>query len=194
MYCKQCGKYILGDRDICDDCLAKQNAQTRPQSQEPIARVISIDQINQSAPTQNAQSPGTTKKGFGKALTSTILSEVGLAFWYISLILLAMAITALSPEGGTITVNGVEQPLDPAIAPAVFTTGIVFMVLTLASCIIALIFGIQAVKNFSYAKKNGLPKPILAFVFGLIGLIGSAFILGMTLFINGIMILAYLII
>ena len=32
MYCKYCGKYVLGERDICDECLAKQN-QAQPVDQ-----------------------------------------------------------------------------------------------------------------------------------------------------------------
>ena len=198
MYCKHCGKYLLGDRDICDDCLAKQNqaqsAQSQSASPQPIARVISVQQINQSAPTQNAQAPTTTKEGWGKALVSAILSEVGVVFWAISLVLISMAVVAISPEGGTITVNGVVQPIDPAIGPPLYTTGIIFTLITIAASVIALIFGIQAVKKFTYARKNNLPKPVLAFVFGLIGLIGAAFVLVMTLLVNGIMILGYLVI
>ena len=197
MYCKHCGKYLLGDRDICDECLAKQNQAQSAQSQsappQPIARVISVQQINQSAPTQNAKAPTTTKEGWGKALVSAILSEVGAVFWAISLVLISMAVVAISPEGGTITVNGVEQPIDPAIGPPLYTTGIIFTLITIAASVIALIFGIQAVKKFAYAKKNNLPKPVLAFVFGLIGLIGAAFVLAMTLLFNGIMILGYLV-
>ena len=130
MYCKHCGKYLLGDRDICDDCLAKQNqAQSAPP--QPIARVISVQQINQSASAQNAQAPTTTKEGWGKALVSAILSEVGAVFWAISLVLISMAIVAISPESGTITVNGVEQPIDPAIGPPLYTTGIIFTLITI---------------------------------------------------------------
>ena len=155
--------------------------------------IISVQQINQSAPTQNAQAPTTTKEGFGKALVSAILSEVGAAFWTISLVLISMAVIAISPEGGTITVNGVVRPIDPAIGPPLYTTGIICTLITIAAGVIALIFGIQAVKKFTYARKNNLPKPVLAFVFGLIGLIGASFVLAMTLLVNGIMILGYLV-
>ncbi|MBQ7223938.1 MAG: hypothetical protein IJX06_00045 [Clostridia bacterium] len=169
MYCKYCGKYVLGERDICDECLAKQN-----QAQPVFA---------QYAPPK----PTTTKKGFGKGLTATILSESSIITWYISIILIAMAMTLLSPPttGGT-------QPVDQTTGTVFFVFAVLLTLITIAANVIAIVFGAQTIQSFTYAKRNNLPKPVLAFVFGLIGLIGACFILTYTLLFNGIIITAYL--
>ena len=173
MYCKYCGKYVLGNRDVCDDCIAKQN--TTSQCSQP--------QYAQNTPNKM---PSTTKEGFGKGLASTILSESSIVTLYLSIILIAMAMTLLTPPtGGT-------QPVDQTTGTVFFIFGVLITLITIAANVISIIFGVQAIKNFSYARKYGLPKPVLAFVFGLIGLIGACFILTYTSLFNGIIILGFL--
>ena len=95
--------------------------------------------------------------------------------------------TLLSPPttGGT-------QPVDQTTGTVFFVFAVLLTLITIAANVIAIVFGAQTIQSFTYAKRNNLPKPVLAFVFGLIGLIGACFILTYTLLFNGIIITAFL--
>ena len=164
MYCKYCGKYVLGNRDVCDDCIAKQNT---------------TSQHSQSQYAQNTPNkmPSTTKEGFGKGLASTILSEASIIIWYISILFLFSSGASFKPSTPSL------QPNDAAgITFLIF--GILFTLITLAANVIALIFGTQSVNKFKEARKNYLPKPVLAFVFGLIGQLSALVVLTITTIFN----------
>ena len=130
--------------------------------------------------------PTTTKKGFGKGLASTILSETSIVSWYFSFLQLTMAAIALTPPMGS------AQPLDKTAGTVLIIFAILLTLVTVAANVISIVFGAQAIRNFTYAKRNGLPKPVLAFVFGLIGLIGGCIILTYTSLVNSIIIIAFL--
>ena len=85
--------------------------------------------------------------GFGKALTSTILSFFGYIFSYVALLL---------------AVDG-----EPA-------GGLVMLLIALGMSIPALILGIQSIKTSARVASQGLPRPIATLVLGIVGLAFSA--------------------
>ena len=89
--------------------------------------------------------------GFGKALTSTILSFVGFIFAYMAIIFCA---------------------LDP-------TSGLVLSFLSIPLIVLPIIFGISSIKLF-IRRKATCAKPIPALVLGIVGLSTAAFALIFT--------------
>jgi hypothetical protein len=88
-------------------------------------------------------------RGFGKALTSTILGFIG---YFFSVFTMAMLAT--------------EDP-DVAIA------GGVFFVMSLPLTIIPLIFGLKSIGLFK-STPAGMPKPIATLILGIVGLFFAA--------------------
>ena len=121
-YCNKCGKEILSG-ELCSDCAAAQN----------------------NAAEDIIVAPQSRMNGFGKALTSTILSVVGFIFFYV-----AMLLSIASPIA------------------AVF--GFIF---SLPLVIIPMIFGIQSIKVFKRTSAPD-PKPVATLVLGIVGLAMSA--------------------
>ena len=85
--------------------------------------------------------------GFGKSLTSTILSFFGYIFSYIALI-----------------VSAEEEPVG----------GLVLLLMALGMSIPALIFGITSIKTSARVAAQKLPRPIATLVLGIVGLGFSA--------------------
>lgn len=118
MYCNKCGKEILAGT-LCDECAT------------PITPLY----------LQNGK-----KLGFGKALTSTIMGDVGMFLVYIALVL------------------SLAEPV----------AGLVLALFCIPLVIIPLVLGIKSIKTFA-VNKHLSPRPVATLVLGIIGLSTSAF-------------------
>jgi hypothetical protein len=164
MFCTKCGKQIE-QGTVCSECAAKSAANSyNPGAQTGYAQQgygqTYGQQTNGQAYTAGAnfyqpytapaQSPASDKNnkmlGFGKALTSTILSTFGLLFAYVADILFL----ALDVEAAMI-----------------------LSIFTMPLAIIPLIFGISSIKVFTSCK-NSRSKPIATLILGINGLAVSA--------------------
>lgn len=180
MYCTKCGKQIGYDSPICKECVDEMAAATAPAAAvEPTIEQPVIQQPEQTelqpgesaevipsaddaiAPVaMQATSPvsgdNPRMRGFGKALTSTILGFIGYFF-----AVMTMAMTA--------------EDTDMAIA------GVVFFILSLPLAIIPFVFGLKSIALFRSTPAD-TPKPIAALILGIIGL----FFAGLSLFVLSI--------
>ena len=162
MYCSKCGKQIPTGT-ICSECAAQTVSNSNQQAQQPYQQPQQA--YYQPQPTyqqayQTYQQPVKPKQpqpqkkyapenrmvGFPKALTSTILSNVGFIF----VLYIAMIVAAIEPGAG-----------------------LFFTLLSLPLVIIPLIYGIESIKVFA-ASKNYTPKPIATLILGIAGLSMSA--------------------
>ncbi|MBQ7879667.1 MAG: hypothetical protein IJ317_03355 [Clostridia bacterium] len=81
MYCKQCGKFIGTDEDLCYDCKSAQRMEQRPVEPTP------QPQQAYAQPAQpQAERAGSVMTGFGKALAGSIVSVVSFVFLLMGLI------------------------------------------------------------------------------------------------------------
>ena len=178
MYCTKCGKQIDYDSPICKECVDEMAASAAPvEAVEPAIEQNVIEQSEIEQPVQTELQPGESvevapatytaqptppptvypsagganlrMRGFGKALTSTILGFIG---YFFSVFTMAMLAT--------------EDP-DVAIA------GGVFFVMSLPLTIIPLIFGLKSIGLFK-STPAGMPKPIATLILGIVGLFFAA--------------------
>ncbi len=178
MYCTKCGKQIDYDSPICKECVDEMAASAAPvEAVEPAVEQNVIEQSEIEQPVQTELQPGESvevapatytaqptpppavypsagganlrMRGFGKALTSTILGFIG---YFFSVFTMAMLAT--------------EDP-DVAIA------GGVFFVMSLPLTIIPLIFGLKSIGLFK-STPAGMPKPIATLILGIVGLFFAA--------------------
>ena len=186
MYCTKCGKQIDYDSPICKECVDEMAASAAPaETVEPEVEQNVIEQSEIEQPVQTELQPGESvevapatytaqptpppavypsagganlrMRGFGKALTSTILGFIG---YFFSVFTMAMLAT--------------EDP-DVAIA------GGVFFVLSLPLTIIPLIFGLKSIGLFK-STPAGMPKPIATLILGIVGLFFAALSMLMLFF------------
>ena len=186
MYCTKCGKQIDYDSPICKECVDEMAASAAPvEAVEPAVEQNVIEQSEIEQPVQTELQPGESvevapatytaqptpppavypsagganlrMRGFGKALTSTILGFIG---YFFSVFTMAMLAT--------------EDP-DVAIA------GGVFFVLSLPLTIIPLIFGLKSIGLFK-STPAGMPKPIATLILGIVGLFFAALSMLMLFF------------
>jgi hypothetical protein len=178
MYCTKCGKQIDYDSPICKECVDEMAVAAAPaETVEPEVEQNVIEQSEIEQPVQTELQPGESvevapatytaqptpppavypsagganlrMRGFGKALTSTILGFIG---YFFSVFTMAMLAT--------------EDP-DVAIA------GGVFFVMSLPLTIIPLIFGLKSIGLFK-STPAGMPKPIATLILGIVGLFFAA--------------------
>lgn len=178
MYCTKCGKQIDYDSPICKECVDEMAASAAPaETVEPEVEQNVIEQSEIEQPVQTELQPGESvevapatytaqptpppavypsagganlrMRGFGKALTSTILGFIG---YFFSVFTMAMLAT--------------EDP-DVAIA------GGVFFVMSLPLTIIPLVFGLKSIGLFK-STPAGMPKPIATLILGIVGLFFAA--------------------
>lgn len=146
MYCVKCGKELKEGYvgTVCEECQGIQNEKEIPA--EVKNSLYSVNKVNYRM------------FGFGKALTSTILSVFGYLF---SLMGYIFALAVLTVNG----VGNVEGTPDAAV---------VLIIMSLPLIIIGLIFGIQSINNFKYCKNRNYPKPIPTLILGISGVVFSA--------------------
>lgn len=189
MYCKNCGKYIGDERDLCDDCLASLNTASAPINGEttPIEEEVTSsdfgqnNQVNdepfadfnqntqvQTQPTYAQPLPqksGKIMDGFGKALTAIILGFFAFIFSELGLSIIDSALVS--------NVYYTQSELADAML-----TGVIFALLVIGLSIPALILGIKSIKFGNNAKNENRVKPIPAFVMGIVSTVLS----GLSLF------------
>lgn len=136
-YCVRCGKKLEDDSGLCEDCRKQQQNQTT----EIAHSEVTVNQV-----TATEEQPSGRMDGFGRALTSVILSHACMAislvlFWVVTL-----------KEGFCLLL------LLGSIAPQ----------------IISLVFGIKSINVFKRNKREGNAKPVATLVLGIVGTIGGA--------------------
>ena len=118
MYCKNCGKFIGTDADICEECKQKEEA-----FKEEAKGETAYQPVDPFANTSSYKPPvfqqDTSMINLGKAIAAIILSYVGFSFIY----------------------AGIMVIWEPAAT-------IVCTLLGLAPTIIGFVFGIQSISNF----------------------------------------------
>ena len=182
MYCTKCGKQIDYDSPICKECVDEMAAAAAPtEAVEPTIELPVIEQPEQTelqpgesvevAPitytaepaAQPAAQPAANAtlrmRGFGKALTSTILGFVGYIFAAFTMGMLGAAL----------------EDSDMAIA------GVVFFVMSLPLTIIPFVFGLKSIGLFK-STPSWMPKPIATLILGIVGLFFAALSMLMLFF------------
>lgn len=163
MYCKNCGKFIGNDSDLCDECMMK----------EQVFSEFSEEKVENSTPDNYQEQPytpqqtsGGSEVNLGKAIASTILSNIGFFMIYISFIIigeveLSYGYTSSGSYGGAF----------------------VIMLIGIVPSILGLVFGIQSIINFKETAITKNPKRIPVLILG----ISSVVMAGTALFITFIM-------
>ena len=157
MYCKKCGKKLDYDGDLCEECRNRElvygDEQTKAETASTAYDPFDEPSTDANRATGNgnvAYMPsgenGDRMHGFGKALTSAILGDVGVVLAYFG------------------------------IYASIFSVGLgIFLILgSIALAVLGLVFGIQSVQTFIADKNAGRVKPIATLVCGIIGIVGSA--------------------
>ena len=143
MYCNKCGKYI-SQGTKCDDCArAEYYASQAQQPQQPAYNYANGNPYARQNYSCEPE-PKNRMYGFGKALTSTILSCFGFLWSYIAF------------------TEAASYWADEETALVLILMGIPFIV-------VSLIFGIQSIKVFA-RRKNTCVKPIATLILGISGL------------------------
>ena len=156
MYCSKCGKEIDSGY-ICDGC-ARREFYIQPS----VAVSTPVAEPTFDEPVCGMPEPKNRMYGFGKALTSVILSFVGFIFAYIGIIF-----SAVLPE-----------------------SGLALTIVALPLIIIPMVLGTKSIKLFN-ARKATCVKPIATLACGIAGLSMaaiSAFMALMSLIISASMI------
>jgi hypothetical protein len=169
MYCTKCGKQIDYDSPICKECVdamatSAESQQPAPvedeweqpvveqteektlqpgESVEVVAPVTTYAAPSVAQPAENGSNP--RMRGFGKALTSTILGFIGYFFAVFTMAMIS------SGEG------------DVEIA------GMIFFMMSCPLAIIPFIFGLKSIGTFK-STPAGTPKPIATLIMGIVGL------------------------
>lgn len=188
MYCTKCGKQIDYDSPICKECVDEMAASAAPaETVEPEVDQNVIEQSEIEQPVQTELQPGESvevapatytaqptpppavypsagganlrMRGFGKALTSTILGFVGYIFAAFTMGMLGAAL----------------EDSDMAIA------GVVFFVMSLPLTIIPFVFGLKSIGLFK-STPSWMPKPIATLILGIVGLSFAALSMLMLFF------------
>ena len=178
MYCRKCGKFIEYEGDMCRECLAKQDPY-----EEIVVVPTSVQQITTTQP-QNVVQPvvnvprrvctnvdaNTNRRlGLGKAIASTVMSNIGSLIISFAELLVEDSISFLD---GTIAVTNLEQAVSANIFSSIF-----MMIFALGLAIPSLIMGIQSILTFARAKRGGGVVPVATLVLGIIGLATAASVL-----------------
>ena len=187
MYCTKCGKQIDYDSPICKECVDEMAAAAAPtEAVEPTIELPVIEQSEVEQPEQTELQPGESvevapitytaepaaqpaaqpaanatlrMRGFGKALTSTILGFVGYIFAAFTMGMLGAAM----------------EDSDMAIA------GVVFFVMSLPLTIIPFVFALKSIGLFK-STPSWMPKPIATLILGIVGLSFAALSMLMLFF------------
>lgn len=161
-YCEKCRKAVEDHFNFCVYCgnssflTQEQFDEITKKESEQVQEIKVEDVVLETKPVQT-ENINYRMVGFGKGLTSTILSFVSYFFVLFSLIFITVAL---------------EEDLDLLIVAWFF-----FMV-TLGLAIPGLVLGIKSINISKLAKKNNQPKPIPTFVLGIVGVAAA----GLTLF------------
>ncbi len=165
MYCTKCGKEIESG-SICTACAVNPPVNPIPPvNQQPPQYQYQQNYSqhgysgNNPEPQQplysNQPDPRNRMYGFGKALTSTIMSNIGLSVAYLALGFVATEYHAF--------------------------LGFMFFLFALPLTVIPFILGLQSIKTFN-RRKAPCVRPVATLVLGIVGVAISAFALFFELF------------
>lgn len=161
MFCQNCGNKLEDGVKFCTAC----GMEVIPQSSAPQTAFNTVPNYVQSQPTQPEKPQTKIMHGFGKGLTSAILSLVGFVFVILGYVFTLVGMEAIADQYGAY-----------AVPEEFLTLGVVFLILGVVPTILALVFGIQSIKLFISVRKAKSGKaPIPAFVCGIVGVAFSAF-------------------
>ena len=154
MYCKYCGKYLLGERDICDECLAKQNQAHRKfmqydncEKQTELKNEVEDCKEKQSQQNGNDQTPAKKRNLFWIKGPLSVLSALLANFLFVF----------------CIDIIFLGKSNEIAIL------GIFLFFIMVALGILALILACNSMSDFSSNKNINKTGAIISLVFGIIG-------------------------
>lgn len=178
MYCRNCGKFIGTDDELCEECLHNDlvfGQEQKAASQQVTAPVANPAPSTPSAPQQSVQAQTDRKSirmtGFPPALASTILGIVAYILLIVSLVMAAgysSGTTSANIQYGTTHVYYSQAMLEGQKAAA-----IVLYVLGLPMTAVALSLGIRAIVRSVRTKRQYDIMPVPALVLSIVGTVAS---------------------
>ena len=162
MYCKKCGKFIGNEADLCDECNAKAQPVFKEFEEPSLTRPAAYTYNPTPAPAPAPQ----PNVGLGKPIAATILGAFG--FW-----LVYFAMILFIEEMG----YGIDD----------YGTVFVCLLLSIAPCILSLIFGIHSIKAFKAVKGRKNAKAIVSLVLGINAVVFAAIGLFLIMYVFAMM-------
>lgn len=167
MYCRKCGKYVVGNKDICDECA---NVENNAYATEP--ETVIVNEVETDAPetvivneTANASAAGSVPVYSGSKTKGIAIGIVGVVIAIVAAIVVGV--------GYGIAVVGAEMlegPDDVALVKSMLEIGMVICYVGMAVAIPSFVLGPIAIKTFvSHNKATGV-KAIPTLVLGIISL------------------------
>ncbi len=151
MYCSRCGKQIDYDAIVCNECLAKEEAEklaSQTPVQQPVEQQVNVP-VTPVQPEQGyyQQTQSTNEQplddGKGRAIAGVVMGGIA-AF----LSIFAVSITMIY-----------------------FAIGfVVFCIPTIVLGILAVVNGAKSIKHFIYVKNHGGSKPVGTLIMGIVAL------------------------
>ena len=191
MYCRNCGKFIGTDDELCEECLhndlvfgQEQKAASQPTNPTPVANAAPVANpapSTSSAPQQNVQAQQDTRSirmtGFKPALTSTIVGVI-------AFIMVIVAFSLATSYAAMRTVNNLggfyydgndyTYVHDTAASAGVLGASIVVFIIGLAMTVLAMVFGIKTLVRSVRTKRQYDIMPVPALVLSIVGTVASA--------------------
>ena len=171
MYCKNCGKYIEYDAVYCDEC--KKILEDNDQKDHY------FDDVNKpKQPTpEKKELEGSIKEGLKKGIIALVLAIVGAVFVGVAVAFISsFAEIYLADHLSLVIEDSIYMPTEflPMIENVPYLSLILGGV-SLPFSIIGLLYGIQSIKVFIKAKKEGRKRPFPTLILGIAATYESAF-------------------
>ncbi|MBE5747818.1 MAG: hypothetical protein E7352_06585 [Clostridiales bacterium] len=166
MYCRNCGKWIDDDAELCVDCKETNDFFSEEPSEEPssVARGTSVGHAVE----------GSRKTGLGKALTATILSAISYFLIMFAAGLILGALEECEEYGYYYEFSSMIEFLEYI---EMYEITLFFLLAPIGMSIPALIMGILSIVCFKREKNAGRVKPIPTLILGIVGLVLAALVL-----------------
>ena len=161
MYCKKCGKFITSDAVLCNEC-----TEEMLKNEQGFTKT---EQTYTAKPQTQTVQKGSSMQGFGKALAAAIIPEVAAAVGMIGFI---------------VGVSGLPK------ATGIYSVGAFVMFVSIALCVVAIVFGAKSISLANSLARDGYKRPIATMVCGIVGLAAAilvAFMLALYLIVLGAM-------
>ena len=146
MYCKNCGKEIDYEADLCKECESKLSSE------------VKVDE----KPVDN----GSQKTGFKIALIGAILCAVA----YFLSIFATTYITTLIEELKALGITHISGTDDAGL----IFIGLIPAIISIPLSIVSIVFGAKSIGVFKAEKNAGRVKPIPALVMGIVSVVLSS--------------------
>ncbi len=165
MYCRNCGKWIDDDAELCVDCKETSDFFSEEPSEEPssVARGTSVGQAVE----------GSRKTGLGKALTATILSAIS----YFLIMFAAGLILGALEEYEEYVYYYEFSMIEFLEYIEIYEITLFCLLAPIGMSIPALIMGILSIVCFKREKNAGRVKPIVTLILGIVGLVLAALVI-----------------